>query len=234
MHKIIKTATFIFASSLLMVSGCSDDEITVTPPGETTPPDETTPPGETPPVVAEPRGAENPPTLGAQIDRVGRPAISTALVGTFLSDDDEKATRKNEYNADDAPSTWAATWTPVIEGALGVLDSLDADCGNQLLADDDAEPGRYATLAGILADDRLYVNAASSTCGTYLGLEAEVVGALGAGEGGCGGRTPLDDVIDRSYSVLAAGLLTGVNDGLTEDADAVHDPANFPFLAAPL
>jgi hypothetical protein len=59
-----------------------------------------------------------------------------------------------------------------------------------------------------------------------------VVGVLEEGDGGCGGRTPLDDIIDRSYSVLAAGALTGIDDTITSDG-ANHDPDVFPFLASP-
>ena len=91
---------------------------------------------------------------------------------------------------------------------------------------------RYDALAEVLLDDRLYVNSASGTCGIYLGLEGEVVGALPAGMGGCGGRTPNDDVIERSYSVLAAGTLTGVDDLVTGDARE-HSADVFPFLAEP-
>ena len=45
-------------------------------------------------------------------------------------------------------------------------------------------------------------------------------------------ETPLDDVIETSYSVLAAGELTGIDDGITED-DVEPDIENFPWLAAP-
>ncbi|MFT4704141.1 MAG: hypothetical protein ACI81R_001837 [Bradymonadia bacterium] len=58
-----------------------------------------------------------------------------------------------------------------------------------------------------------------------------MVGAIEEGAGGCGGRTLGDDVIDRSYSVLAAGILTGVDDTITAN-DVVNSEA-FPYLAAP-
>lgn len=174
------------------------------------------------------RGADNPPSPGTQIDRAGRPAINTALIATFSDDDTAKGMMKDGFNA--ATPADAADWSAAIAASLGILDSLDATCGNQLLADTEAGADRYMALAGILADDQLYVNTGSGTCGVYLGLEAEIVGALGAGEGGCGGRTPTDDIIDRSYSVLAAGILTGVDDTIAND-DAAHDVDTFPFLA---
>ena len=113
---------------------------------------------------------------------------------------------------------------------MAILDSLDEVCGNQLIADADPTE-RYGALADVLIDDQLYVNSDSGTCGVYLGLEAEVVGAVAAGVGGCGGRTPDDDVIERSYSVLAAGILAGVDDTIT--ANDKTNPSVFPYLADP-
>lgn len=176
----------------------------------------------------QPRGAANMPSLGAQIDRMGRPAINTALIATFEADAVAKDTAKDAYNA--AGETSWSSFEGELKKNLAILDALDTKCGNQLLAGAGAD--RYATLSSVLANDQLFVNTASGTCGVYLGLEGEFVGALKAGEGGCGGRTPLDDVIDRSYSVLAAGILTGVDDTITED-DAEHDLTTFPWLAAP-
>lgn len=224
---------------LLAFTGCGDDDGT-TPPadsgtdtGMTTPdsgpdpePDAGTDAG---PVEPMPLGADNPPALGAQIDRMGRPAINTALNNPFNGDATARNAAKDAYNSDDTPSAWSATWSDDFQISLAILDSLDTVCGNQLGADGVAGD-RYAFLAGVLADDQLYVNTASGTCGTYLGHEAEVLEIVE--DGGCGGRTPNDDVIARSYSVLAAGALSGVDDTITED-DAEHDASTFPFLAAP-
>ncbi len=167
------------------------------------------------------------PTLGAQIDRAGRAAISTATIETFQADEQIVGTQKDAYNAA-GPEQWAA-YIPQMMTSLAILDALDATCGNQLLAD--AGDDRYAFLATVLSDDRVWVNSDSGTCGVYLGVEAEAIGAVPAGMGGCGGRTPADDVIERSYSVLAAGILAGVDDGVTADDGNVTD--TFPFLGAP-
>lgn len=169
------------------------------------------------------------PQLGVQVDRIGRAAIGTALIATFNGDDVAKGAAKDSYNAADQ-SEWAG-FSADFQGNLAILDSLDTNCGNQLLADDANADGRYAALAGILADDQLYLNSESGECGVYLGLEAEVVGAVGAGDGKCGGRTLTDDVIDRSYSVLAAGVLTGIDDTITS-GDCTPS-SSFPFLCAP-
>jgi hypothetical protein len=188
--------------------------------------------GDAGPVAILPRGAANPPTLGVQIDRMGRPAIATALVGTFDGNDTSKKATKDTYNTA-LIATWG-TFSPEIKKNLAILDSLDGNCGNQFAANQSG--ARYSFLAGVLADDRLYLNAQSGTCGVYLGVEAGLV--LGAGapanvSASCGGRTPNDDVIERSYSVLAAGVLSGVDDTIGSDADTTHDLAVFPWLSAP-
>jgi hypothetical protein len=183
--------------------------------------------------VAKPRGPGNPPTPGTQIDRAGRVAITTALIKTFDADETKKNAAKDAYNA--ASPANQPTFAADIKASLAILDALDGTCGNQLAADQTAT--RYAFLAGVLADDQLWVNAASGTCGgakggSYLGVEAEALGVLTAGQGGCGGRTPQVDVIERTYSVLAAGVLDGVDDTIANDGKA-HDKDTFPFLAAP-
>lgn len=172
-----------------------------------------------------------------QIDRIGRPAINTALTQTFSPDTTTKSARKDEYNAEDDMPSWPA-FIPDFASSLAILDSLDTDstvpagCGTQLAIGDPTGPGgetRYDTLAGVLADDQLYVDSNSNLCVAYLGVEAEALGIVE--EGGCGGRTPQYDVIDDSYSVLAAGTLAGVGDGVDENAEGFS--AGFPFLAQP-
>jgi len=158
---------------------------------------------------------------------MGRAAIGTALIATFNADSDEKGMRKDAYNAAQ-PEAWSS-FEVDMRANLAILDGLDENCGNQLLAD--ASDPRYGTLASILADDRLYVLSTVGECGVYLGLEGEIAGALEPGEGQCGGRTPDDDVIERSYSVLAAGLLAGVDDTITENDKENSD--EFPFLPLP-
>ncbi len=178
-----------------------------------------------------PRGMDAPPALGAQIDRNGRPAISTATVSTFTPDATRDA-RRAAYAAADDPASWVSDFQAEIAGTLAILDAVDTVCGNQLLAGDMPVAGRYDGLAGVLADDRLWVNAASGTNegNLYLGVEAEALGVLP--DGGAGGRRPTDDIIERSYSALVAGALNGVDDTLATD-DAAQSNDAFPFLAAP-
>lgn len=170
----------------------------------------------------------NPPKLGTQIDRFGRPAINTALNHTF-DVEPAKGMGKDAYNKEADPSKWAALAGAEFSKNLAIFDGLDTICGNQLLAGPTATAGRYATLAGALSNDRVYVNLAAATCTTYLAVEADATGLNPNMD--CGGRKLDYDVIDASYSALAKGAFTGVGDGITADADTKGTA--FPYLTAP-
>ncbi|KFE68948.1 DUF4331 family protein [Hyalangium minutum] len=205
MKRILKMA--LYASLLMPLAACKDD-------------DEEPPDNQPPPV----------PTLGTLIDRMGRPAINAALIGTFEADANTTNAAKDSYNVS-LQASWSG-YSANIASSLSILDGLDAQCGNQLLAGPTDAAGRYNTLAGVLAEDQLYVNTASTTCGQYLAVEANAVNVVPNND--CGGRAPNYDVIDTSFSVLAAGVLTGVTDGINADGDGnIHSHTAFPFLAAP-
>lgn len=169
------------------------------------------------------------PTLGVAIDRMGRPAISTALYHTFTANQQQKDIAKDEWNGNDHPRGWSF-YVPELALSLAVLDSVDTICGNQLLADmTKDDPSRYELLATILSDDRLYVDTAASTCSAYLAVEAE---AVGVPSDDCGGRRPAYDVIDVSYTILTTGKL----DESVGDEIGISDAASgesFPHLLAP-
>jgi len=181
-------------------------------------------------------GNPPPPLLGAvQIDRMGRAGVNTALTNPFFrasvaSEESRHEAIQDAYNAASNPSQWVTLFAPEIAANLAILDSLDRVCGNQLLAGPQPVPGRYNTLAAILADDQLYVNTASGTCNQYLAVEANAVGITNTD---CGGRTPLENSIDVTYSVLAAGTLSGVTNGVTADNDGAASLTAFPFLDRP-
>jgi hypothetical protein len=178
-----------------------------------------------------------PPTLGAQIDRMGRPGVNTALTDPFdiVTDKTEDAV-KDAYNAESDPTKWAGEFEAYIKTSLAILDALDTTstvngCGTQL-AYGAATTGKYDALAGVLVDDRLYLNTKVPTggilnCTQYLGVEANFVGVTNSD---CGGRALSYDVIDTTYSVLAVGATTGVTDGIASDSTF---STTFPFLAAP-
>ena len=178
-----------------------------------------------------------PPSVGAvQIDRMGRAGVNTALTNPFYresvaSEDSQHKLIVDDYNAASDPSQWVARFSSLIASNLAILDSLDRVCGNQVLAGPAPVPGRYKALADILADDQLYVNTASGTCNQYLAVEAN---AIGIANTDCGGRTPLENTIDITYSVVAVGALTGVTNGITSDADGTASLTAFPFLDRPV
>jgi hypothetical protein len=163
--------------------------------------------------------------LGPMIDRMGRPAVSTALIGTFRADEGSRNTIKDSYNV--APeSQWQTLFKAEIASNLAIYDGLDKTCGNQFPSGGEQVPGRYDTLASVLADDKLYVNTPQSTCSATSGYLAVETGLTTD----CGGRVPTADVIDVSYGVLA-GEGTVVSDNVPEPGEV--DMATFPFLGAP-
>jgi hypothetical protein len=176
-------------------------------------------------------GRANPPDFGERIDRAGRPAITAALISPFSGDPDTTSRDRAAYNAAGLSNP---NFKATMKTSLAILDGLDGKCGNQLLAGSGQD--RYDGLTNVLLDDQLYINSDRSGS-VYLGVELEFVtsqpgftGTAIAGAGG--GRQPGDDVIARSYSELAAGIVSGIDDGVPND-DAVHDPERFPFIAAP-
>ncbi len=172
------------------------------------------------------------PSLGAtQIDRMGRAGVNTALTDPFdIVQGMTPNQVKDAYNAVSDPAQWATRFKANIATNLAILDSLDTVCGNQLLAGPSAAAGRYDTLASVLADDRLYVRTDKTTCTTYLGAEANAVGVT---NDDCGGRTPLYNTIDVTYSALAIGKFSGVTNGFTSDSEGSPSATTFPFLGAP-
>jgi hypothetical protein len=165
-----------------------------------------------------------PPALGTQVDRLGRPAINMMLVHTLDTNATARGAAKDAYNADVAPAHWA-TYAPELSTSLATYDALDGVCGNQPAFTPAAD---YATLAGLLADDVLWVDTSSSTCTQYLAVEAPALGQPASTD--CGGRTLVENVMDSTYA-LVAGPAALVTNGVTSPSSA---PApTFPYLAAP-
>jgi hypothetical protein len=183
-------------------------------------------------------GGSSPPSAPAigstQIDRMGRAAVNTALTNPFgvTPTSQTPDQTKDAYNAVSNPANWSQ-FQPQIAQNLAIFDALDGVCGNQFAAAPTVSATQYGALAGVLTDDRLYVNTATGACNTYLALEADFVtsGALGAGD--CGGRTPTENTIDETYSLLAIGKPSGVTNGVTVDGDNPPNTTTFPFLGSP-
>jgi hypothetical protein len=173
-------------------------------------------------------GNPAPPTIGMQLDRMGRPAINTALNHAFDGNASTAGTAKDTYNADSTVSMWSANYAAQFAGNLAIIDALDGTCGNQFGYGKPTSATSYNTVAGAMADDRLYLNTAGATHAQYLAVEANVLGVANTDQGG---RTLSEVVMDTTYSVLAAGALTGVSNGITMNDVAFS--ATFPYEAAP-
>jgi hypothetical protein len=236
-HLLFSTLAAVAAVGAFAITGCSSDDSTGDTGGDSGVINNDSGPGGDGSTTDS--GPQNPapPTLGDQIDRFGRPAINTALNHAFDPNATTKGQAKDGYNQDKGVAGWPAAYTPLFAGTLGVLDSLDTGtgvasctvelpgcgCGNQF----GLSLGHgYAALAGVLADDRLYVNTAGTTCLAYLAVEANATGLEVNTD--CGGRRPNDDVIATSYSALVG---TTFDDGVT----AASSPAGttFPYLSDP-
>jgi hypothetical protein len=169
-------------------------------------------------------------TADKQLNRVGRPLTKNALLGLFAADEVGDQL-KEQYNAE-TPAT-SARFIPEIQKGLALYDGLDGECGNQLLANPEAAPAmRYQALATLLADDRLWVNSASSVCTQLFAVELASVAGQSTLRGDCGGRSPNYNASNVWRSLLVKGTTVGVDDGLDHD-EREHSVTVFPFLAAP-
>jgi hypothetical protein len=167
------------------------------------------------------------PTLGVQIDRMGRPAINTALNATLGNSEADKNTAHDAWNGEADTSKWAG-FAAAVSTSLGFLDSLDTVCGNQAVSCDDEAAGCYATLGTVLANDVLVLNTAGTTPAGYLGVELEFI-TMAADNAAKGGRTLSGDVIDTTYGVVAGVPTLSFSDGV--DAPDKAPSADWPFLA---
>ena len=177
------------------------------------------------------------PTLGAQIDRMGRPAINTAL-NHVVDTTAGAGSAKDAYNADEGVGTWIQSWTQVFMPSLALFDVLDrgiscasgtctpspttSGCGNQPFFNDMPGGGgtpmatSYQSLAAVLALDMLFLDTTKGVAdipGThqnYLSVELNALASVSNVT--CGGRAPTNDVIDTSYTMLAVGI-PGFNAG---------------------
>jgi hypothetical protein len=169
-------------------------------------------------------------TSDRQIDRQGRPLTGNALLGT-LAGESVSNQFKEDYNA--ATPATGARFIPEIQKSLGLYDSFDGQCGNQLLVDRKAQAAqRYRPLATLLADDRLWVNSASGVCTQLFAVELANLAGRRELINDCGGRSPNYDAVNIYRSLLVDASNNSVDDGVHRD-ERVHSATVFPFLAAP-
>jgi hypothetical protein len=146
-----------------------------------------------PPADAQCSNCPAAPTLGTQIDRMGRPAINTLLNHGF-DGTSAAGPAKDAYNADANKATWPATYLDEFKNNLGVLDAIDTGvCGN----------GRCEVAEFKLSDGTSTAcNASGEDCaGTTPSATNNGCGTTVLYNGGAGGAPAAD-----SYNALA-GLL---------------------------
>jgi hypothetical protein len=228
-------------------AACGDDPHTI--------PDTSPDPG--PDVIQRP----DPPALGVQIDRMGRPAISTMLLGT-LDTSDLASMKREAYNLAADPNQWGSTQIAPgrsvlaeLAANLAVLDVIDQGnlaipgtpgCNNQMLYNGNLQgggtpgPTSYSQLAVVLADDMLYLDTMFPACTKYFSLEIELASGTAINHKECGGRAPTPDVIDVTYSALLSGffgftpqpaLVPRIADGVAPRAGLSNTV--FPYFGSP-
>ncbi|MDH3768580.1 MAG: DUF4331 domain-containing protein, partial [Gammaproteobacteria bacterium] len=143
---------------------------------------------------------------GAQLDRTGRPGITTALIDLLAS-----TGKKDQYNQAADIDTWASLFEDEIAANLAALDTLDGVVDNNLLPP--------PVLASVLVDDRLIIDVSNPVCDAYLAVE------LGVPQ--CGGRTLERDVIDDTFGAVVG---PGVSDFVGNTSVFLDQ---FPFLGEP-
>jgi hypothetical protein len=165
-----------------------------------------------------------------QIDRAGHPLVAVMLVPGQLDD---------SFNAQ---ASFAAdvprTLQDAIEARLIELDTLSLGDSGLDPVDWPVQPGGTHPLLGAFTADTLLVDTGQSCAdvdggykASYFDIDREVY--LGTPHSTCGGRTPGEDVVSETLTLLVTGdggrgpVSQGVS-GPTKPA-----PMTFPYLAAP-
>jgi hypothetical protein len=230
-----KLAALAAVTAGCLLFACGDDESTSTTVSttNTTTTTNTTGPGGGGGAGGGGGGFPAVPTMGAQVDRMGRAGVNTALLEAFISDtgtvsvDADRGAAQDSYNSNADPSTWGAQYLETVRQNLAVLDAVNGTCGDQVGFGALGNPN-YTTLATVLINDWLVVKGNATSCASYLGVEVNALGLSTADD--CGGRRPGDDTIDATYGVVA-GVPTGFPDGVAAGPQSMV--TTFPYLAAP-
>jgi hypothetical protein len=167
-------------------------------------------------------------TLGP-IDRDGHPLVTVLLVPGALQD---------EYNAQSSFETSVPrVLQDALEARLVALDTLALGDGGADMVDWPVPDGGMHPLLPMFVSDVLLVDTAKSCtsadggfAGSYLDLEREIL-LGGPAHTTCGGRTPNEDVVDETLTLLVTGGRAPVTQGVTGPSK----PATtvFPYLADP-
>lgn len=197
-----------------------------------------------------------PPTIGAQLDRMGRPGVADALIAAFASSGANPGAQKDAYNQASDPTTWRTTALRTnitvndeLKANLAVWDAIDnglstgtstlAGCGNALRYVGPPNAQTYSDAAALFGDDEILIDSARTSCTYYLALELEYATKATYLHDNCGGRTLQYDAYDVALSVLAAGELgLDVTNQFAPRIRSTLAPhtdlkTSFPFLGEP-
>jgi hypothetical protein len=168
---------------------------------------------------------------GKQLDRMARPFVTNTLLGIApFSTDDASGVLRQKYN--EAPSPDEAHFVGDLRKSLAFQDSLDGQCGNQVLAEAKETPLRYEVLAKAFSDDRLWVNSDARVCTQFFAVELAALAGRKTLTHDCGGRSPSYDTSNVWRSLLIAGTGDTITDGLDQD-EHLPSATSFPFLVPP-
>jgi hypothetical protein len=165
----------------------------------------------------------------AQVDRAGHPLVTVLLVPGSLQDD---------YNAQPSFSpTLPRTLQDALGSRLAAMDTLALGDGGPDPVDWPVPDGGTHPLLPVFTTDVLLVDTALSCAAadggfaaSYLDLEREVYLA-GTAHATCGGRTPNEDVVSETLTLLVTGGRAPVTQGVS--GPAAPATTTFPYLSPP-
>jgi hypothetical protein len=164
----------------------------------------------------------------AQVDRAGRPLVGVLLVPGSLEDD---------YNA---TATFDTLLPRTLENALTArlrsLDTIAVDGGPDPV-DWPVDSGTHPLLPMLELDTLLVDTALPCTspdggfAASYLDIEQEIFLSGDGGHTTCGGRTPSDNVIDTTLTLLITNGRIPISQGVAGPTKPAT--TQFPYLAEP-
>jgi hypothetical protein len=167
--------------------------------------------------------------LEGQVDRAGHPLVTVLLVPGSLQDD---------YNAQPSfASTLPRTLQDALESRLVAMDTLALGDGGPDPVDWPVPDGGTHPLLPVFTSDVLLVDTALSCAAadggfapSYLDLDREAY-LGGPAHTTCGGRTPNEDVVSETLTLLVTAGRAPVTQGVA--GPAAPAATTFPYLAPP-
>jgi hypothetical protein len=165
-------------------------------------------------------------------------ALDTGICGNLKCETGEKGTLGIDLNSAVCVTDCGSGTTVGTGNACG--NTVLYNFGTPAMGTSTPNAGSYVAMGALLADDELFLNTDKPICSLYLAVEfyASQPGMEGA-ESVCGGRNLDYDVVDFSWSMIAAGaggfnlaanFDPRIKDGVSKHTDYLPD---FPYLGPP-